>query len=54
MDALLLVFIFSGLCIVSSFGTGLFVLAACIQSSRISKSEGIDEVHLSVQPMSMN
>jgi hypothetical protein len=49
MDSLLLVFIFSGLCLISSLGISLFILAACIQSSRISKLEGIDEVHLTVQ-----
>jgi hypothetical protein len=52
MDALLMVLIFSGLCLVSSFGMGLFILAAGIQSTRISKLEGIDEVHLTVQSQS--
>lgn len=53
MDTMILILVFSGLCLVSVFGTGLFILAACVQAARINKSEGIDEVHLTVQPMSM-
>ncbi|MBE2220161.1 MAG: hypothetical protein IAF02_01390 [Anaerolineae bacterium] len=52
MDALMLAIVFSGLCLVSTFGTGLFILAACIQAARINKSEGIDEVHFTVLPVS--
>jgi hypothetical protein len=44
MDPYLLIFIFSGLCLTSAFGMSVCILAASILSSRISKSEGIDEL----------
>lgn len=51
MDSLLLVILFSGLCMVSALGMSVFILAASIQSSRISKMKGIDEAHLNMRPM---
>ena len=51
MDSYLLVFIFSGLCMATSISISLFVLAASILSSRISQTEGIDEVYLTVRPL---
>lgn len=41
MDSLLLVIIFSGLCMASAaLGMSVFILAASIQSTRISRTEG--------------
>lgn len=40
MDSLLVVFLFSGLCVASALGISVFILAASIQSTRISRTEG--------------
>ena len=51
MDSLLLVVFLSGMCMLSALGLSVFILAASIQSSRISRMEKANNMHASMQPL---